>query len=44
MVLYGHVWFCVALNGFTQLCTIFVLVDHGDRLARVLYKTYIHIE
>ena len=26
MVLYGHLWFCMALNGLTQLCTVFVLV------------------
>ena len=26
MPVYGHIWFCMALNGLTQLCTIFVLV------------------
>ena len=27
MLLYGHIWFCMVLNGLMQLFTIFVLVD-----------------
>ena len=26
MVLFGHVWYIMAFTGFTQLCTIFVII------------------